>query len=502
MEEIKKFKNFTHENIHLYLFTYLVIGLSFGAKIIYYNYSIDTEEFLIIAPRNGFIQWAQIGRYGLFFLKKYIFGYDLNILFINILTYLLLGMMTLFICYILFSIYGGKKRGLWIIPLTFSSSAILLEQYNFILQSLEVIISNLSVCIAIYFIYLYSHNKKISLIFLSIILGIFSFSIYPSNYIFFISLTIIIIISLVNNSPKNLSFKNFLILVFPYAFVFMITFLLNNFFYTLSMKLLNVGKINYINSAMPWGKTTTNIILKNMAANLKLVYSGDQTIFINKITFLFFTIAFIITVFIKKNKFWLLVLLCFLFLSINSSFIILGGLGPIRALVPYFPLSFAFICFFAYMNIKKRYIRYLMAIGIFFIGLWQINLTSSFSRQEARIFQAELQYSKELLTEINNLGVKNLKSYKLAVYGSKKFPSKDSIIQGDVLGNGFFNWDSTSPIGSTSRIANFFENNGYPSQRITREEYQKVLPKLKELPIFPKEDSIVIEENIILIRIS
>lgn len=179
MEEVKKFRDFTVNNIGIYLLTYVVIGVSFGAKIVYYNYSIDSEEFLIHAPRNGFIQWAQIGRYGLFFLKKYVFGYSLNTFFINVLTYVLLGAMTIFICYILYLIYGERKKGLWIIPVIFASSPILLEQYNFILQSLEVVISNFIVCVSVYFVYLYTCNKKAVMLIMSVVLGVCAFSVYP-----------------------------------------------------------------------------------------------------------------------------------------------------------------------------------------------------------------------------------------------------------------------------------------------------------------------------------
>lgn len=502
MEEVNKFKSFIIGNIRLLVVTYLVIGLSFGAKIFYYNYSIDSEEFLIFAPRNGFIQWAQMGRYGLFFLKKYVFGYSLNVFFINVFTYLLLGVMTIFICYILYILYGERKKGLWIIPMIFVSSPILLEQYNFILQSLEVVISNLIVCISVYCVYLYTCNKKLLILVISTILGVCSFSVYPSNYVTFVVLAIVIILSLVNNSEKELTFIYILETVVPYVSVFIIAFFSNNFFYRISMKLLNVEKISYVESSIPWGKIPVREIFKSMVTNVDSVYKGNQTIFINKITFLLFLLSFIITLLIKKNKLWLLLLLTFLFISANSSFLILGGIGPIRALTPYFPIALAFICFFMYVNIKNIYTKNLFTLGIILISLYQIKLTSFFSNQESIIFNDELNYSQELVIQLNNLGLNDIKKYKLAIYGNKDFPSSQPAIYGDVLGNGFYNWDATGPVGSTNRIANFLENNGYPTERITPEEYKKVLPNLKELSVFPEKDSIKIEDDIILIRIS
>lgn len=316
------------------------------------------------------------------------------------------------------------------------------------------------------------------------------------------TITIIIILSIVNNSEKNVTFKIVLYKIIPYFSVFIITFLLNNIFYALSMKLLKVEKVPYVESSIPWGKMPVKEILNTSVRNFYSVYMGKQFIFINKVTITLFILSFFMVFLIKRNKRWVLLLLICLFVSVNSSFLILGTIGPIRALTPYFPIALSFLAFFIYVNTKAFYVKNAFVLGIILIGMWQINLSSFFANQEALIFSDELHYSQELITQLNALGIKNIGKYKLAIYGEKSFPSSQQVVYGEVLGHGFYNWDTESPIGSTNRIANFLENNGYPTERITTEEYQKVLPKLKESAVFPEKDSIKISENIILIRIS
>ncbi|MDH6363425.1 hypothetical protein M2139_000400 [Enterococcus sp. PF1-24] len=495
--EWQEIKNFVTKNKFLIGYTYLLIVLCYGAKLIFYNFSVDTEEFIMLSPVNQFVQWAQMGRYGLYYFKKIFTGYHINPYLINFGTYFMLGLMTNYLCFIFYRIYQ-KKKGLLIIPSLFVTSAILLEQYNFILQSFEVVTANFLVVISVFMVHLFTHYKKSYFLLFSVILGIIGFSVYPSNYILFILLTIAILIAKINQSENKLSWQQLAAKITPFLLTFLITYLGNQLAYNATMKALDVKKINYIGASIPWGNTSVGKIFGRIGKTLTTIYSGNQSIFFSYAVPIAILLGVAAVFLSKNNRGSLAFLYVSLFLAMNLEFFLLGSIGPIRALAPFFPLGVAFIYYFAYRNFSNKYLRMSLALAICLITFNQGKITANFAIQEHQIYKAQQDFTKDLLSAIHDEGVDDLYYYKLAVYGNKNFAKTT----GDVLGHSFYDWDTNSAVQSSYRISNFFEMMDNPQQRIPFKDYLSVFAQLEEMPIFPAEGSVKVQDDIILIKLS
>ncbi|MGM0239777.1 glucosyltransferase domain-containing protein [Enterococcus sp. AZ103] len=503
LSELGRLKAFGKNNKALILLTYLVILVSFGAKIFYYNFSIDTEEFMLLAPMNGFIQWAEMGRYGLYFFKRFISGYTINVFLINILTYLILGLMSILFSYILDRIYQSRQKGSWIIPATFVSSAILLEQYNFILQSFEVALSNLCVILSVYFFYLFMSEKKKLFLAINIILGVCAFSVYPSNWITFVVVTIIMIIAIVDSSEKRISLKDGLLLIASYIGSFLVIFIMNQLMYNLTLFLLGTQKNPYVESVILWGKLPVSEIFSSIINNTYSLYSGAQSIYFGKLMVLVVIVSYLALFFAKKNRIWLFLLLSSLYFAIHSSIFIFGSIGPIRSLVPYYPLAVGYVYFYIYNKLNLKYVKTIVAIIIVIISFKQMKQSAYLANQENIIYTEASRFNQQLRSKINTLDIKgSYLDYKLAIFGQKQFPISRGLMMGDVLGHSFYNWDVNSPVGVSHRVANFFDITGTPIKRVSEEEYQEILPDFNDMGVFPEEDSVKIEGDIIMVRVS
>jgi hypothetical protein len=139
------------------------------------------------------MDWIRMERWGLAFLKIFSsFGMDLNVTFINLITYSLLAVSAIILCYIFWRA-GIKKHYLLIGSFIYLTSPLIIEQTNFILQSAEVVFSFCILYIGILMIQLYFESKKSCFLFTSIFLTILAFSIYQSVIMAFVVLSLIIL---------------------------------------------------------------------------------------------------------------------------------------------------------------------------------------------------------------------------------------------------------------------------------------------------------------------
>lgn len=223
ISETKKWHNFKTTNKSVLYLLAIITFITYSSKIILYSYSIDTELFI----HNGvpFDWWTSLGRYGLAILSKLLsFGVSPNILLTNIVTYLLMYSSAIILAFI---IWRSSKtiKPFWLVTGIglYITSPVMLEQTNFILQSIPVVLAFNILYFAILFIQYYNETKIRSFFMISIVLTIISLSVYPSLQTAFVITTLLILYLCYN----NFSFTSYIIHAIPYILVLVISVIFN-----------------------------------------------------------------------------------------------------------------------------------------------------------------------------------------------------------------------------------------------------------------------------------
>ncbi|MCP8867477.1 glucosyltransferase domain-containing protein, partial [Latilactobacillus curvatus] len=187
--------------------------------------------------------WISLGRYGLAFLSKLTtVGIDLNVTLTNVITYLLLFTSSVILSFIIWR-SENKINSFWVVIAAglYLTSPTMLEQTNFVLQSMEVTFAFNLLYIAILFIQYFIETKHKLFFALAIISTIIAFSIYTSLQAAFVVVTLL---ALYLHSDSN-SYFSYIKNAVPYVIVLVASTLFNIVATKAISKALNIPKNNY-----------------------------------------------------------------------------------------------------------------------------------------------------------------------------------------------------------------------------------------------------------------
>src|SRR5690242_15306464 len=178
--------------------------LSYGIKLVYFDFSIDTEAILDDYPQQ-MDNWLNVNRLGLVFTKFLLFHHRFNPFVANVLTFFTFTVVCYFLSYLVQQILGTftKHAGMFILPILFLTHPIFAEQFNFTLQNFEVALGILFQVIALLLTYYYTQKNYIIFPIVAIILNIWSFLTYQALYSFFITGAVVSILLILCRDQKE-----------------------------------------------------------------------------------------------------------------------------------------------------------------------------------------------------------------------------------------------------------------------------------------------------------
>lgn len=503
--EFHRFRNFIQTKKLIVWLLALITLTAYSSKIFLYNYSIDTEQFM----NKGipFKWWISLGRYGLAFLSKLTtVGIDLNVTLTNVITYLLLFTSSVILSFIIWR-SENKINSFWVVIAAglYLTSPTMLEQTNFVLQSMEVSFAFNLLYIAILFIQYFIETKHKLFFALAMILTIIAFSIYTSLQAAFVVVTLL---ALYLHSDSN-SYFSYIKNAVPYVIVLVASTLFNIVATKAISKVLNIPKNNYLSNMYIIGKVSIKTWITDVVLAFKQYFLQVNYFFFALSTLLFIlSIICCLLIFSKRNINKIAIALTTIILAGLAAVLPMlttGSIGPIRSYAPTYPLLLLLLTIIVVDLISKlsfsKFIIPIVGIVLLSCLLVQTKITNDFGVSEYNQFQAELEFKQDLQNRFADLGINNTKDYKFAFYGAKGFSSKN-IIKGDVLGKSLFEWDPIGEVGVSNRATDFLNDQGLELTPVNAKEYknlQKYIPKMRA---FPSHSSVKIVKNYVIIRLS
>lgn len=507
IKEKEAFKAFIRDSkLFMFIIGFFIL-LSYGIKMFYFSFSIDTE--VLINDYYGQLRaWQSIDRIGMVFTKKLFFN-GFNPYVANFLTYVNLWIVCMSLSYLVQKVID-RKRAMFatiIIPILFVTHPVSAEQLNFILQSFEVTFACILLVLSLLFTYYFVHTKFKAFVLLAILFSAWAFLTYQSLLLFFIAGTFAMLILLLYGDQKEDRVKKFgyyFYVAMSYLAVFILANIIAQVIIRVLRSLSGRQMSAYLLNQIQWGKFPVEEIvnrilehISNVLFAMNIVYSYSFLISMTLVV-----IVLLYKVAVRKKFAWAEVFLFFL-LSLSPFFltIFIGSGEAIRAQMPTLQFVIAFQFFYVYLHLRFSILKKALLVFCFALAFHQSNVTANLFLSEHAKYEEDVSLAHRINYQLDTLGVGNRSNYALVILG-KHDPESVMVKQVETIGHSFFAWDIGTKQGTTTRAIHFMRTLGYNFQRPTEEQLDYAWSLKSQMPLWPNKDSIRVEGNLIILKLS
>lgn len=479
---------------------------------------IDTEH-LISNPDGMYSSWLGIGRQGLVAVKLLSGNSLFNPDFAALLALLLLIPVCLFVPF-LGSLACGNTEGYpgesWLVFLFGAiavSHPILTEQLYFTLQCAEVIFSLLLLELCLLGSHLWSTGKKSLWLLPTILLLQIPFSTYQAFVPLFI--TGAVGMTLLQSLFTSKTIREQLRYVGRFILVFLGGFLLNQ----LISRLFFMDSF-YLNEQFSWSELGFWGGCLKILSHVRDVLSGYGTYYFIE----FLILCLILSVIMLRHFFqvkkadtilWQLFLLCAWFASPFYLSLLLGARPVIRAqlVLPFVTGGTALLCGYLFLQWNlfpsKSTLRRIAGCLLVLLCLGTVyqeaSVTSRLYYSDVIRKQGDLSLAVSLQKDIQAFTGESCYSGTVLFWGRREAAKNPSCIQGDIMGQSFFDWDVDAEphyFYSSNRIVDFLNSLGSSYCKPIAEQITRAAEYMEDIPCYPSPGSIIWVDDMVVVKLS
>ena len=491
--------------LHFHLFDTMIPG-------------IDTEH-LISSPKAMYDSWLGIGRQGLCLIKLLSGNSLYNPDFAAMLSLLLLIPVCLIVPF-LGSLASGNTEGYpgesWLVFLFDAlavSHPVLTEQLYFTLQSTEVIFSLLLLELCLAGTHFWSVSRNPFWLLSTILVLQIPFSTYQAFVPLFITGAVGMVFLQSLFSPKAI--REQLRYLGRFTLAFLCSFLLNQmisrFFFMDS---------TYLGEQFSWTEFGFSGGCLKILSHIRDIFIGNGTYYF--IEFLLLCIVLLIIVLwhcLSEKKagtaLWQLFLLLAWFASPFYLSVLLGSRPVIRAqlVLPFSTAGTAFLCGYLFLHWKpfasRKVCRNIAGFLLILLCLdtvyQEASVTSRLYYTDTIRKQGDFSLALSLQQDIDAFTGESNYSGTVIFWGRRQAVTNPSCIQGDIMGQSFFDWDVDAEphyYYSSNRIVDFLNSLGSSYLKPTAEQIEQAASLMDSVPGYPSPDSIIWSGDTVVIKLS
>ena len=408
----------------------------------------------------------------------------------------------------LFSCISGKSSPL----ATFIFSALLLvspmitEQVYFKLQSMEVTFGFCLMAVSLFFVYWAAitkvRRKKYLFLLGSVILNIILFSLYQVMvplFLFGASACFFLYCFFQEDASAEIMKK----LGVFYLIAFFAGFVLNQTFTIICFS----GETDYLTTQVQWFTQPFIDSLISICRHVKVVLLGEG-IYYSK----FYPLGCLLLIGIvlyrgrdHKNKAAYRGSVVGLLMTIATPFYmtVLCAGEPVRRSQMVMPFALAFVAYVLILQ-KRGNKRAVLLILCMVTGYVQLSNTMRLNYTDSVRYESDVRTAYALMEDLNELGEK-AHVYPIVFIGKRPAELNNSCVVGETIGSSFFEQDAeVEPRGfySTRRMIHFMHVLGGDYHRGDETHALKAAEYSKHMEIWPKEGSIVLQDECIIVKLS
>lgn len=479
---------------------------------------IDTEH--AISDTEGmYYSWLGIGRQGLLFTKLISGNLLFNPDFAVILALLLLIPTCLLVPF-LGGIACGKTEGYkgeaWLALLfgiTAVSHPILTEQLYFTLQSAEVVFSFLLLEFCLLGGHFWSSGKKLTWLSATVLLLQLPFSTYQAFVPLFIAGAVGM--ALLQSMFTDLSIREQWGYVGRFILAFLGGFALNQvisrLFFTSS---------SYLSEQFYWGQAGFFEVCLKILSHIRDVCLGHGTFYFTEFSILCLVLLAIMLWHCLQTKktgavIWQLFLLFAWFASPFYLSILLGMRPVVRAqlVLPFATAATAFLCGYLFLRwkigtsgkIRRNILGFLLVLLCLDTVYQEASVTSRLYYSDAIRAQGDYALAVSLQEAIREFTEESDYSGVVIFWGRREAIKNPSCIEGDIMGQSFFNWDVDAEpryYYSSNRIVDFLNSLGSSYSKPDSSQISQAAEAIEAAPCYPSPGSILWAEDAVVVKLS
>lgn len=507
---INKYRNHIFS---IMLFVFLLHSAKLNSNVI----GIDTEDMIHLG-HDFYGGWLSTGRQGLVFLKFALGNSYFNPYFSGVMT-LVIFVLAVSLFFLLWDhVSGGsgeQKYGFiaWILSgILWISHPILVEQFYFSLQSMEICICFALTAGALYLSLLWVENstKKVRvMLFLAVAVLLFiifsSYQVFVALYIFGV-VTILLLQSLkLLTQGYAVSAKLLWKKIGLYVVLFLVSFGVN-----MGVTKLFFSTSDYLEQQILWGKMAFLDNIRNIFHHVRQVLTGVDSIFYHWGYGLLCITSFLLLLLvlhrhrgqIKSGVFMIVLLYLAVMMMPFLMTIVMGGVPIVRSQL-ILPIMTGFL---AYLNmtllrhaqIQKSSVELcttavlVLICGVSSIG--QARMTEALYYTDRCRYEQDVAIAQQL---IKRLKLVNRGDLPVAFVGSLEFEPNNACVKGEIIGTSFFDYDTeVEPLNywSTRRILGFFHTLGADYEQLPADRMPEVLVYSTYMPMWPEDNCVELSE--------
>ncbi len=508
---IKDIKEFCRNNRIMIFNILLFTILAYGFAIVHFSFSIDTEA-LVVKQMGFYDGWYGVDRYGLVF-SKWLFGHLVLVPgYTWIAVAVLMAVAGILWEYHIYRVSGRTHRKYYgVLPVILFTSVNMLELLNFQCLSFEVMWGMVCCTLSVMFIYEWvSGESGRKALFLGLGFMVWAFGSYQAFVPLYITAALgsfLFIYQRKTKEGKPWICRMVLRLIGSFLAGYAIYAAIGE----IIRRVKNIGEGLYTESMVKWGKEPIESVLGQIRSYIGEVITGEGVTWNYGYSIISIGLLCLLVYKFYKREETLKELMMYTLVVVGfiaSPFflsIVLGSAPVDRAqlAVPLVAgLGAELIIMELGNRIPKKKACMLLNVAILFIVYRNVVTTDNrLLYTDYMVYEQEKQFSHELIAAVEQNGGRE-GTTKVAVVGTWHPGFNPSMIQGETLGKSFYEWDAGVPGGTNSRIVGFWEALGYDYDEVTTEEYISLQERAAEMPIWPEEGSVVVEDGIAVVKIS
>jgi len=403
------------------------------------------------------------------------------------------------------------------------SQPVMVEQFYFSLQSLEICICLILTAVALYLSYCWTESRHPALPASSIALLLITFSGYQIFVVLYIfGVVSVLLIQALGDieQGRKITGKILLERIFPYCMVFLAAFILNSLITGLFF-----SSSDYLQQQFFWGQASIKDCFYGIGAHMVKAFTGLNSVFYHwgLGVLALFDLGLLICFFqksVSRSKSVLGMLVFFYLALLITPFMLtmlIGGAPAARSqlVLPALTGFLGYLCIWllrgilpqersAYKTWQARGLFLSAAAVCLICGLEQTKVTESLYYTDKCRYEQDVALGRAIITQIDQVSGGN-REIPVVVVGSRKFAGNNSCVMGEIIGCSFFDYDmDVEPIAfwSTRRMLGFLHSLGADFNQAPVEKLEQALEYSTYMPDFPLEYSVQAVDDIIIVKLS
>ena len=498
----ESFRKFCKENIPLLILVPIITFMAYGGKIFYQTVSFDLE-FLMDDPQSFYDSWIILRRWALLPYKylsgTWVFSMPMEIiyLFIN-----LTAAMVLFAWFLDVLTDGKNRLGTAVFLALFLTHPVWGEQYVYMLQGAAISFYTAVTAVALMLFADGVVHKSIPRFILGFIAAVFCFGAYQS----FDSLIVagLCAVYILVMRREKMDARAGWILVLECGVFIIGAFLISQLIGNIWAKVIGAAPNNYFGEMISWGNLpASECLLKIRRAIGKIFFAKD--FYYNKL-YPICTALGLVLIYLRRKEFKCVVLPFLAYcLLVLAPFYLIFLTGQSQQARTHFagPFAFAFLAFFVLLELRRKVLYIAGAVLAFSVGLSQIVLLERIHYTEYVRYEQDLARATDISHRINRITGLEYNELPLVFVGNCANSMNPTCVpkhDDAYVGTSLFEVEQIAP----NKLNSFMAQHGMCYGGATRETIKRGYELSAELglPPYPAEGSIVVAENIIIVRLS